>query len=132
MTDVNAAPDHSDEIVIEEERRRVNGTGLTALIIVILGFIAPIVIVIAANVMARESGQTPGTIIVSTAIAVFIAAIVSVGLVVLGVVIGIVALFRRNRGKGLASISIALGLVPVVFFAIVATVFSDAIPTLFS
>src|SRR5690606_5901619 len=109
-----------------------NGTGLTALILIILSILAPIAIVIVGNVMARDNGQSTGTVIVSTAIAVFVASAVSIALVFFGIVVGIFALFRRNRGKVLAFIAIGLGLVPVVVVTMFALVFGDAIPSLFT
>jgi len=129
MSDVTPAPDHNDEIVIEEERRRVNGTGLTALIIVILSFVAPIVIALVGSDAARYGSQGGGEAIIGILFALASAALVAVSLDVVGIIVGIVSLFRKNRGKLLGLIAIFLGLVPIVVVVLATTVFSNLITT---
>ena len=129
MSDVTPAPDHNDEIVIEEERRRVNGTGLTALIIVILSFVAPIVIALVGSDAARNGSQGNGEVIIGILFALASAALVAVSLDVVGIIVGIVSLFRKNRGKLLGLIAILLGLIPIVVVVLATTVFSNLITT---
>lgn len=127
MSDVTSAPDHSDEIVIEEERRRVNGTGLAALVIVILSFVAPVAIGFGGAVLVQREAVGLGESFIGIVLSFAIALLVAVVLAVIGIVIAIISLFRKNRGKVLGITSLVLGIVPIVIAVIGATAFSTVI-----
>lgn len=127
MSDVTAASDPDDEIVIEEERRRVNGTGLSALIIVLLAFVAPLVIGFGGATAIQQQAVDAGESVIGTLLAFTIAAVVAVSLDLVGIVVGIIALFRKNRGKVLAFVALGLGLVPIVVVALGLPAFNNVV-----
>ncbi|MGV8884709.1 MAG: hypothetical protein ACOH1T_03850 [Microbacteriaceae bacterium] len=129
MSEINETQPDPTEIVIEE-KRRVNGTGLTALIIVIVSFIAPIVIAIVGVNAARDSSRTTGEFILATVIVLATAAVAAIAVDVVGIVVGVVALFRKNRGRVLAFSAIILGIVPAIFVVLGATFFSNFVSML--
>lgn len=114
------------EIVIDD-KRRLNGTGLSALIVVSLAYLAPIGILVVGFILARDSSENPGSLIVGTIVAIAAAVITAVGLDIIGIILGIIALFRKNRGRVLAWIAIILGALPMIAITIAATVFGDVI-----
>ena len=138
MTDISPASDQPAEIVVEETeqtpaKRPANGTAIWALVLVILSYLAPIAIIIVGLVVANNYGAEQGNVggyVIGGAIAIIIAAIVAIGLDFFGLILGIVALFRKNRGKVLAIVAIVLGLIPLVVSIGVFTVFGSAIGTL--
>jgi len=138
MTDISPASDQPAEIVVEDTeqtpaKRPANGTAIWALVLVILSYLAPIAIVIVGLVVANNYGAEQGVVggyVIGGAIAIIIAAIVAIGLDFFGLILGIVALFRKNRGKVLAIVAIVLGLIPLVVSIGVFTVFGSAIGTL--
>ena len=138
MTDISPASDQPAEIVVEETaevpaKRPANGTAIWALVLVILSYLAPIAIVIVGLVVANNYGAEQGNVggyVIGGAIAIIIAAIVAIGLDFFGLILGVVAVFRKNRGKVLAIVAIVLGLIPLVVSIGVFTVFGSAIGTL--
>jgi len=102
------------EIVIAE-KKPLNKTGLTALIVVILGYLAPVAIIIIGVVSISNgvtSGSSPTAGIVS-GLAFFLgAAVAALILAGIGVIIAIVSFFRKNRGRVLGIVALVLGLLP--------------------
>ena len=109
----NTAPEPG-EIVIAE-KRPLNRTGLTALIIVILGYLAPVAIII-IGVVSISNGANSGSSVASgvvSGLAYFLgAAVVALILAGIGVVVAIISFFRRERGKVLGIVALVLGLLP--------------------
>ncbi|TBN57192.1 hypothetical protein EYE40_07145 [Glaciihabitans arcticus] len=104
------------EIVIAE-KRPLNKTGLTALIVVILGYLAPVTIILIGVVSIANgvnSGSSPTAGIVSGLVYFLGAAVAALVLAGIGVIIAIVSLFRKNRGKVLGIVALVLGLLPGV------------------
>ena len=135
MTDISPAPEQPAEIVVDEaeetpEKRPANGTAIWALVLVILSYLAPIAIVIVGLVVANNYGAEQGNVggyVIGGAIAIIIAAIVAIGLDFFGLILGVVALFRKNRGKVLAIVAIVLGLIPLAVSIGIFGVFGSAI-----
>jgi len=102
------------EIVIAE-KKPLNKTGLLALIVVILGYLAPVVIVI-IGVVTISNGANSGsstTAGIVSGLAFFLgAAVAALILAGIGVVIAIVSFFRKERGKVLGIVALILGLLP--------------------
>ena len=102
--------------IVAPEKRPANGTAIAALIFVILSYVAPIAIVIVGVAIANDYVPNESAlpdVFVGGFIALFVGAIVAILLDFFGLILGVVALFRKNRGKVLAVVAIVLGLIPL-------------------
>ena len=112
-------------------RQPANGTAIAALIFVVLSYVAPLMIVIVGVIIADDyvpNESALPTVFVGGIIALVIGAVVAIGLDFVGIVLGVIALFRKNRGKVLAIVSIALGLIPLVVSVGVFALFGSSVP----
>jgi len=95
-----------------------NKVGLWALILVVASLVLPIIIALVgfsvAGSLSSPDDLGGGRVLAGGLIAIFFAAVVGLGLDVVGLVLGVVALFRKNRGKVLAIVAIVVGLIPLV------------------
>ena len=134
MTDVTPAASEPTptEIVIADKPAR-NGVGIAGLVLVILSFLAPVAIVIVgfvtSNNVAESRDYGVGGILIGAVIAIVVAAIVAVVLDAVGIILGIVSLFRDGKSKVVGIVAIVLGLVPIIasvgIFSVFGAVFSN-------
>ena len=102
--------------LVAPAQQPANGTAIAALIFVILSYVAPIVIVIVGVVAASDyvSNESPlPSVFVGIFTALIVGVVVSIALDFVGIGLGVIALFRKNRGKVLASIALAVAFVPL-------------------
>ena len=134
MTDVTPAASEPTPTEIEvADKPARNGVGIAGLVLVILSFLAPIAIVIVgfvtSNNVAESRDYGVGGILIGAVIAIVVAAIVAVVLDAVGIILGIVSLFREGRSKVVGIVAIVLGLVPIIasvgIFSVFGAVFSN-------
>lgn len=95
-------------------RRSISRLGLAALVTVLAGFVIPLVVFGIGWAITQGTADSAGGFVVGIGIAIAVAAAVAFPLSVIGIVLAIIALTRRNRGKALAVTALILGFVPLV------------------
>ena len=134
MTDVTPAASEPTPTEIEvADKPARNGVGIAGLVLVILSFLAPIAIVIVGFVTSNNVSESRdygvGGIVIGVVIAIVVAAIVALVLDALGIILGIVSLFREGKSKVVGIVAIVLGLVPIVasvgIFSVFGAVFNN-------
>jgi len=131
MTDVtpSASEPTPTEIEVADKPAR-NGVGIAGLVLVILSFLAPIAIVIVGFVTSNNVSESRdygvGGIVIGVVIAIVVAAIVALVLDALGIILGIVSLFREGKSKVVGIVAIVLGLIPAAASFGVFSLFGNA------
>lgn len=95
-------------------RRRLNGLGLAGLITVIAGFVLPLVVVGIGWAITEGTADSVGGYVVGIGFAVAAGAILAFPLSVVGIILAILSLLRRDRGKALGVTALVLGFIPLV------------------
>jgi hypothetical protein len=99
-------------------RRGPSRLGLAALLTVLAGFVLPLLIFGIGWAITQGTADSVGGYAVGLGIAIAVGAAAAFPFSVIGIVLAIVALTRRNRGKALAVTALVLGFVPLVSAAV--------------
>jgi len=102
-------------------RRGISRLSLAALVTVLAGLILPLVVFGIGWAITQGTADSIGGYAVGIGFAIAAGAVVAFPLSVIGIVLAIIALTRRNRGKALAVTALVLGFIPLVAAAIFLT-----------
>jgi hypothetical protein len=108
-----------------------NGIGITALVLVLITIALPIicfvVVFIAALVEGAEGGD-PGWAAVGAFFFTAVASAFIAPIAILGIVLGIISLFRRGRRKLQGILAIIFGIVPALMITLIRVAVDNFVP----
>ncbi|MGV8880726.1 MAG: hypothetical protein ACOH19_01095 [Rhodoglobus sp.] len=102
-------------------RRGISRLGLAALVTVLAGFVLPLVVFGIGWAITQGTADSVGGYAVGIGFAIAAGAAIAFPFSLVGIVLAIIALTRRNRGRALAVTALVLGFVPLVAAAILFT-----------